>query len=181
MRIKINQNEKSKFTRMCISEAIVSLLKNTPLEKVKISDVAKRAGVSRMSFYKYYHSSHAALNDYLDIIISEYLQQSEEDRISKEFLKYDHILYALNFFDKYADFFLTLAKQNQYSIMINGINQFMGEHISADNELSVYELYSYAGALLNTFMKWEERGKKESAEEIATTICQMYGTKSKEA
>jgi AcrR family transcriptional regulator len=181
MKIRINQNEKSKFTRMCISEAIVSLLKNTPLDKLKISDIAKRAGVSRMSFYKYYHSSHAALNDYLDIIISEYLQQSDADRITKEFLNYDHILYALNFFDRYADYFLTLAKQNEYSIMINGINQFMVEHISSENKLSVYELYSYAGALLNTFLKWEENGKKESAEEIATTLCNFFGTGVSEA
>ena len=36
---------------------------------------------------------------------------------------------------------------------------------------SVYRLYYYSGALLNTFLKWEENGKQESTEEIAEIIA----------
>ncbi len=87
-------------------------------------------------------------------------------------MQYEHILYSLEFFDRYAAFFLILYKKNLYSIMINGVNQFMEEHIQTRKKLSVYELYSYAGGLLNTFLKWEAGGKKESAEEIARGISE---------
>ena len=69
MIVKTSQNYKTKFTRMCISEAIIELLETTPFEKLKVSAIVKRAGVARMTFYKYYDSPFAALNDYLDIIV----------------------------------------------------------------------------------------------------------------
>ena len=36
--------------------------------------------------------------------------------------------------------------------------------------ISLYKAYYFAGAILNTFIKWEENGKKESAEEIAKEL-----------
>ena len=77
-------NPKTKFTRMCISEAILSLLETTDFAKLKISDIVRKAGVARASFYKYYDSPYAALTDYLGIIIGEYMQESRswQERVS---------------------------------------------------------------------------------------------------
>ena len=38
----------------------------------------------------------------------------------------------------------------------------------------MYELYAYAGALLNSFLKWEEDGKKESAHNVAQMIYRLF-------
>ena len=95
-------------------------------------------------------------------------------------MEYEHIVYSLKFFDRYAKFFLTLSRNNLYSIMIDGVNRFMEEHIKTQKELSFYLLYSYAGGLLNSFLKWEENGKKESAEDVAMAIYQLYVIKAAE-
>ncbi len=52
---------KNKFTRMCIGEAVIALLQNNPLKGLRISDVVKKAGVSRVTYYKYYTSPQSAL------------------------------------------------------------------------------------------------------------------------
>lgn len=70
----VNKDSKNTFTRMCIGEAIIKLLKDTDFDKIRITSVAKCAGVSRITFYKYYESIHDALCDYLNIIIIEYLK-----------------------------------------------------------------------------------------------------------
>lgn len=44
-----------------------------------------------------------------------------------------------------------------------------------NKKITIYEMYAYAGGLLNTFMIWEVSGKKESAEEIANEIYNLYG------
>ncbi len=59
--------------------------------------------------------------------------------------------------------------------MLDGINQFMTKHIQTNRRLSIYTLYSYAGGLLNIFLQWEESGKKDSAEDIAKNVYEMYG------
>ncbi len=173
-------NPKTKFTRMCISEAILSLLETTDFAKLKISDIVRKAGVARASFYKYYDSPYAALTDYLGIIIGEYMQESRSGQERASFLEKSHILYSLNFFDRYASFFLVLARQKLHGILLDGINRFMLDHIQTAKHLSVYELYSYAGSLLNTFLKWEEDGKKDSAEEVADTLYRFYAQKHRE-
>ena len=43
--------ERSLFTRMCIGEAIIELMQDKGMNGVNVSAIAKRSGVSRMTFY----------------------------------------------------------------------------------------------------------------------------------
>lgn len=177
MIVTIDTNKKTIFTRKCITEAILALLEKESFDHLKVSAIVQKAGVSRMTFYHYYDSPTSALKDYLQIIVAEYLENSENAQDRIQYLEYQHILYSLNFFDQYSYFFLSLVKNNLQGILLDGINHFMEEHIETEGRLSIYQVYSYAGGLLNTFLKWEENGKKERAEAIAETIFQLYHPK----
>ena len=174
MIVQNNVNQKTKFTRSCIGEAILALMAEQEFTKLKVSDIVKKAGVARASFYKYYESPYAALTDYLQIIISEYMEESQGMQARDTYMERDHILYSLVYFDRYAECFLTLARHGLHGIMLEGVNRFMEENIKTSTKLSVYELYSYAGGLLNTFLKWEQEGKKDSAEEVADMLYDLY-------
>lgn len=78
--------KRNRFTRMCIGEAVLALMEGIEFEKIKISDVVKKAGISRMTFYHYYYSNAEALKDYLDEIIMEYLQISEKTQEIGKFM-----------------------------------------------------------------------------------------------
>ena len=169
-----NKTQRNRFTRMCIGEALINLMEHHEYNSIKISDIVAKAGISRMTYYNYYHSKTDILEDYLQEIVAEYLSsandENKKDKIGG-FQDYEHILHALNFFDEYASFFLTLVKAGLYSIIIEAVNRFMEEQIMPIYPRSVYRLYYYSGALLNTFLKWEENGKQESTEEIAEIIA----------
>ena len=77
MIISSNVNQKTKFTRACIGEAILSLLRETDFTRLRVSEVVKKAGVARASFYKYYNSLYEALEDYLQIIIADYVEKNQ--------------------------------------------------------------------------------------------------------
>ena len=169
-----NKTQRNRFTRMCIGEALITLMQQRDYTSIKISDIVVKAGISRMTYYNYYHSKTDILEDYLQEIVAEYLRSANDDNIKDKiggFQDYEHILHALNFFDEYANFFLTLVNAGLYSIIIEAVDRFMEEQILPIYPRSVYRLYYYSGALLNTFLKWEEHGKKESAEEIAEIIA----------
>jgi len=169
-----NKTKRNRFTRMCIGEALISLMGQQDYDSIKISDIVTKAGISRMTYYNYYHTKTDVLEDYLQEIVAEYLRSANDEKIKEKiggFQDFEHILHALNFFDQYANFFLTLLDAGLYSIIINAVNQFMEEQVMPIYPRSVYRLYYYSGALLNTFLKWEENGKKESAEEIAEIIA----------
>lgn len=170
-------NRRTKFTRMCIAEAIIELMQKEDLNHIKISAVTKKAGVSRKTFYNYFGSLHEVLTDYLQEIIAEYLEACNGKTELGSFLEYPHILFALKFFDQYTRYFLTLTSQGLHSILLNGINQFMIAEFSKNMRHTVYEMYCYSGGLLNTFLKWEESNKEQSPEEIAHIIYKLYNSK----
>ncbi len=173
MSIKSKRNAKTQFTRMCIAEAIIECLRNEEYEKLRVSNIVKKAGVARMTFYKHYTQPYDALIDYLDILIEEYIKECDEKKYLPH-MRYEHILHALQFFDKYTDFFFVLNRRNLYGIMIDCVNQFIEKYLVINDKVSVYERYFYAGGLLNTFIRWEENGKKDCAEKVAESLTDFY-------
>lgn len=168
-----NFTKRNRFTRQCIGEAIATLLKSNAFERITISDIVKKAGVSRMTFYKYYHTKNDVVKDYMNEIIAGYLETCGGNFTINEFQDYTHIKEAILFFDNYADFLLTMSRANQYNIIIESLNDFMLTYIYPDYNASIYELYFYSGALLNIFLKWEDSGKKEPADEIVNIILEL--------
>lgn len=168
-----NKTKRNRFTRMCIGEALISLMGQKDYDSIKISDIVAKAGISRMTYYNYYRSKDEIIEDYLQEMVAEYLHSAADEEAQNRiggFQDYEHVLHALKFFDQYANFFMTLVHAGLYSIIINAVNQFMVEQILPIYPRSVYRLYYYSGALLNTFLKWEEGGKAEPVEEIAEII-----------
>ncbi len=165
------KTDRTRFTRMCIGEAVIDLLRMEELSRIKVSEVARRAGVSRMTFYHHYASVSEVLQDYMNEMIREYRRACEEHAQQEELGEYRHVLYALEFFDRYRAFFEGMAGSGQYAMLIEGVNGFMEEYFSESFSGSAYERYFYAGGLLNTFMQWQMRGRKESPQEIARVIC----------
>ena len=166
-----NTSKRNRFTRMCIGEATVSLMQTKEYDKITVSDIAKKAGVSRMTYYHYYNSKLEALKDYLQEIISQYLTENRKYHAHELFREYNHVLFSLKFFDKYSLFFLTMTHAGMYSIMIDAVNEFMLMHLPEESYDYKYELFYYSGALLNIFIRWEEDGKQITAEELAKIIC----------
>ena len=164
-------NTRTRFTRMCIGEALFVLLDQKEYGQIRISDIVKRAGVSRMTFYHHYDTKEEAVQDYFHEIVKEYVWEVER---SKGKLGHFHdrssIMYALSFFDQYADFILKIVHAGLYSIVIDAMNTYLIEKIRPVYHIPDYELYFYGGALLNVFIQWEESGKKETAAQIAQTI-----------
>ena len=149
MKVKKDFNSRTFATRMAIGDAILDELEEKEFSKIKVFDVIRRAKVSRMSFYR----------------------EVDDPGV---FMRLDHIEFSLNYFDRYARYFLTLNSHGLYAILIDAVNEYMMKNILPQKKLHMYELYAYAGGLLNSFLKWEENGKKESARNVAEMIYRLY-------
>lgn len=168
------KNTKTEFTRMCIAEAIIELLQDTEIDKIRISSVIQKAGVSRRTFYNHYASIYDALADYIEIIVALYIEETEHTENIGSYLEYEHILHALHFFDGYQKYFVTLARHNLHFILLNAINGFVEEYLTDYLKKPVYEIYFYVGGLLNVFLDWELHKDAERAEDIALMISRLY-------
>lgn len=159
---------------MCIGESIFLLMDTKDYDKIKISDIVKKAGVSRMTFYHYYETKEDALTDYFHEIVAGYIRDCRTKDVGK-FHDMSSVVHALNYFDQYAVFILKLVHAKLHYIIIDAMNDYMQKRIMPRYAIPAYELYFYGGALLNVFLKWEEDGKYESAEEIAQVVALSMG------
>lgn len=164
--------DRNQFTRQCIAEALLKLMQTKDIAHITITDIVKVAGVSRMTFYKYYETKTQVLSDYLYEIVNEFKKQTASRTDIGSFNDYVHIRYSFEFFKDYSSFIHTLIQADLYSILINALNDYMDTQVLPNTHRSKYELYYYAGALCNTYVKWIEGGMKETPEEIASVVSQ---------
>lgn len=164
---------KNRITRRCIGDTILSLLKQKSLDKITVTDIARGSGISRVTFYHYYASPREALEDYLQEIIAQYVEERRQVQENQRLHSFEDILFTLHFFDQYASLILMMVREGLYAVVIDAVNRFMQEQFPGRRGKRMYELYYYAGALLNLFVKWEEEGKQVSAEEIARIVCRL--------
>ncbi len=174
MRINTVDNKRNIETRSAITEAILDELENKEFSRIKVSDVIRIAGISRMTFYRYYENLYDALCDYLDIIVNGYMIEGRELNDPTVFMKPEHIEFSLNYFDRYSRYFMILNSHGLYNVLIDAVNEYMIKNILPQKKLHMYELYAYAGGLLNSFLKWEEDGKRESAHNVAMMIYRLF-------
>ena len=174
MKIKTELNSRTVPTRMAIGNGILDELEKKELSDIRVTDVIQNAKVSRMSFYRYYENLYDALCDYLDIVVTGYMIEGGELNDPGVFMRPEHIEFSLNYFDRYARYFLILNRSGLYTILIDAVNEYMMKNILPQKKLHMYELYAYAGGLLNAFLKWEEDGKRESAHTVALMIYRLF-------
>ncbi|MCD8380403.1 MAG: TetR/AcrR family transcriptional regulator [Lachnospiraceae bacterium] len=170
MAINDHYTDRSRFTRECFGKAVAELMQEMEFDKIRVSHIAKRAGFSRMTFYQYYQSKEDVLIDYLHEIVAAYIRESEV-HINGQFRDEAHVLQAILFFDRYADYFRCLVKAGMYGVIIDAVNHYMEEQVINRHPDQTYVLYAYAGALLNVFLKWEENGKTVPAQVLARALA----------
>ena len=95
-------------------------------DKISVSDIVKKAGVSRMTYYNYYGTKDELVKDYIEEITSLYLEEEKNNLKEKNnIMDYVHILFLIKFFDRYGKFFVTLADAGMYSFIIDAANIIM--------------------------------------------------------
>lgn len=162
----------SQFTKECIMDALLQLMQTKDYNAITITDLTRRAGVSRMSYYRNYHSKDEILTDYMYQIITEYARELNFSTIRSGFQTYEHILQSLKYLKKYKDYVLCLQKANRSEILLQGLDRYMLSVTNAFEKtfFEKCELYYYSGALYNIFLHWIREGMQEDIETIAQVI-----------
>lgn len=69
------ENRKSKYSRMVIEEAFLSLLSHTPLDKITVSEICKLADVNRSTFYAHYFDIYDLMNQITNTFFEQIFHQ----------------------------------------------------------------------------------------------------------
>ncbi len=168
---------RSRATRICIGKAVIELLNHKSFDEIRVTDIVSQAGVSRMTYYKYYGSKLEVLKDFLQEVILEY--DAEQSRLYPDTLfEKQQIKTSIQFFERYAPMLQTFLQIGQHKLLIESILQYTSERVRRYVSLNDYQIYYYTGAVVGTYFRWIQKGRPESPDSLTDIIWNIINTPS---
>ena len=157
--------------KLYLAQALIELMERKELEEIHVKEIVERAGVSRMTYYRYFQNKEDILSFYMRYIFDAYMEQVETKHHNR-FRSYEHILESLLFFKEYKNYAKCLYKAGMSGIMLKALNEYVERQpvFDAKKTTRSYPLYFYAGALYNVYMQWVLEDTKTPANELALII-----------
>lgn len=168
------KNQANLLVKECLVTALIRLVREKPLSSITVSELAKRAGVSRMSFYRNYNSKEDIFVDHLWDILDEYKKEAIRDQ--NHFYDLENLRQCFFYFEKHREFLESLFLSGMSHLLLKSLSEYMTETwLKAENgKKRFYILQAFAGSLYNTFVAWAINGYQETTDELASIIHEVY-------
>lgn len=170
--------EQRQLSQESLQLALFSLMKNQLFATITIRELCKKAGISRMAFYRNYNSKEEVVVDYFKNYVQPFYQylsnqkEKEPVAITRAFFEY---------VDRHTELFAVLIKSGVENLLIKEFTQFVSQFY-LDNVQSIpfegdYAFYwnSFISAgLYNMTIEWI-KNDKETSIDLLTEIAVKVG------
>ena len=167
----------TQFSKECIATALIELMKTKDYSDITITEVAKKSGMSRMTYYRNYSSKDDILIQYINSVgkkIREIVLRNNSN-----YDTYDYLTILFNSLGIESDIGYAAYKAHLGDLMLDTINKNMMDLFppsdSSDPD-KAYKRFYFAGASYNVFIEWVKRGKVETPEHMAKLLCDFMET-----
>lgn len=157
-----------------IIEALLRLMEEKPLEEIYVTDITRRANVSRQSYYRNFGGKQAIIDAFYEAIRRETLFGLMEK--PGDYGGERMICELLEVLRRHRREVLTLHRSGLSGPILENINQTI-EMAAGDMSAGSpqrYWLYAFAGAIYNTAIIWLAEGAKEPAQSVAQVLSQFH-------
>ncbi len=170
--LRYSNEESNRLTRECVETALIQLMKEQEFDKISITQIVKRAGVSRSAYYRNYSSKEDILSNVfeqavetiLDAIAQPVSEMNEEEIYTRLFHR---ILEDENLFQ----IILKAGQENQF---LQAINHMTIDSTDIEHPEVRYHAIMWIGSTVNLIFRWLEGGKKETPEEMGAYCSHVF-------
>jgi len=165
------------YLKNCLRDSYFSLLKKKNTEDISISEIVKLAGLSRMSFYRYYKTKDDIVRQYIEDSFQEFMEELKNNPV-KDLQVPATLLFS--FFRSNKTRIKILIEQGLFHLFFESFSYFLQESNLVINskpnisEESLQYYYQYtSGGILNLIEGWMSGDMEESDEEMALVLRQI--------
>lgn len=167
MNITRLSNKQAKLvTKSCLQTALIQLLDKKDLNEISISELTRKAGVSRTAFYSNYQNIDDVLLEIIDQELTE-LNTVIWDAINRKENFFPPIIQKMK--DNYDLYSLTLKSNIEKTALFQMREYIKAAHPSIDKE-SYYLMTAAVGALRGIIIEWFMNCCDESVE-VISDLC----------
>ena len=157
------KNINNQIIRESITEALLILMENLSISDITISALTRKAGVSRVSFYRNYKSKEEVLVSMLEERSREWWEGVKSSP-SEDYIE--------SFFEACLDFKGVaglLKKQSLEHLLLTNIQNLVGPR-PQDNPETAFKKACLAGGVYGVLMEWIRRDMHDTPKEISDIL-----------
>ena len=158
-------------SKQMITNALLELMETKSYTKITISEIVDKAQVVRKTFYRNFTSKDEVLDEYVEILFSQYIEQLSNQT---PFTTHNAVLTYFVFWNKNIVFLNTLINNNLSYIVLEAYEKYLPiiDEKYQQSELSQSKYYDYtvafsAGGFWRLLCTWAKKGALESPEKMA--------------
>ena len=170
------KNPSNLLARACIADALSQLLKEKPFSSITVSELTKKAGVSRMTYYRNYSSKEDIFEAYLEDALIFYDKDIQSLPITGNYYDISNLTHYFTYVKKHQEFLDNLFKCGYGHFFLNAIANYVMYRCKKDEDSldHIYRLHAFSGALYNSYIHWSLGGAKESPQEMAQALRLVF-------
>lgn len=168
-----------KYTQECIVDAFLILLGENNLQDITVTEICKKAGVARITFYKYYKTINEVLKAAVYFKFSEFREELLKAKHGGDIKRILEL--SITAMVPLRKPLKSLARSNMSGILLQFFTEAMAmlmPIIEADKELKRIKYLFLAGGVFNILSDWVSTGMKETpkklAEQVYVTIAEIW-------
>lgn len=163
------RQELNAFVKECITTALLELMDFQSFESITITQLTRKAGVSRVSFYRNFAGKEDVIRQHLANLILEWGREFEQTPGA------DLIESLFSFYLRNKELFIRLYKAGLWPLSLQSIKDACGPKTGQSN-LQAYQSAFFAYGLYGWLEEWFKRGLQESPAEMARLAAQARQT-----
>lgn len=145
-----------------LTDGILKLLEDKPLNEISISELCEFAGVGRASFYRNYENKEDIIRKHLARIFHEWI---DDYKLHQDMPISQLILSIFTHFENHADFYRLLSERNLISLLKDVLIGIFGPK-PEQSKTEAYATAFVSYSLYGWIEVWFQRGMQESAKEM---------------
>lgn len=164
--IRLSNKQAKMVTKSCLQTALIQLLDKKELSDISVSELARRAGVSRTAFY----SNYQTVDDVLTELIDQELKEVNNyiwEAINREEDFFPPIIQKMK--DNY-DLYSLLMKANIEKTAFFQFRDYIKDSYPALDKKAYYMIIAAIGSLRSIIMEWFINGCEDSVA-LISEIC----------
>lgn len=167
--LRLSNEESNRITRECIQTAFINMLSERELDQISVSEIVKKAGVSRTAFYRNYVSK----EDILTVFSQELLRDinrlgwqavTEGDQA----IIYREVFSRIKGDSKHFDLLMKAGFMDRGLLDFRGFLQ--SQYAVRDTQIRRL-LFGWTGMINNIILDWYLDGMQESVDAMSELCC----------
>lgn len=162
------RTETTDYLKECIANALIRLMDDTPVDKIRIQEITKLAGVGRMTYFRYFRSR-------TDVLVFKLRQLwkgwVDEHPCCCRIGSYEHALWFFSFWYSIRPLLSLLGRHRQYDALLQVFLLYAGT-VEDGSRREQYHRMFFAYGMLGIVMEWIASGFQETPEKLAALCTQ---------